>query len=423
MSNLIRPEFKPCMVRISSRARFSGLMGQNGEVEPLSAQQNAEFCDQLLSLGRLHGLAAIGVCKASPFLKTRQVLEERRSQGLNAEMAFTYRNPARSTDPSVSLPGVKSLVVAAYRYETSVPDAPLKPAARVARYATADHYEQLRFGLGKVAEMLTESGFRALVLADDNALVDRAAAVRAGIGWFGKSSNVLLPGEGSWFLLGSVLTDAELPVNELPLEDGCGSCQRCIDGCPTQAIIAPGVLDARKCLAWLLQAQGDFPHEFRQALGDRIYGCDECQEVCPPSRRSDSQSQQHDAQLDASQAPGSWIDLHWLLSASEEELLASVGRWYIPARDARYVRRNALVVLGNSAQPLNTELQQLLERYLDDPDDLLASHAAWAALELGQAGLLNHPTRSARVAIVAERAIFEAARQRDSSPEVGRGKP
>jgi len=405
-SNLIRPE--TCST--PGRA-FGSRVSQNGQVEPLTAEQNAKFCNQLLSLGKSQGLAAIGVCDASPFVQTRQVLEQRRDQGLNADMAFTYRNPARSTDPSVSLPGVKSMLVAAYRYETALPKPPEQPSARVARYATADHYEQLRFALGKIAEMLIAAGFRALVLADDNALVDRAAAVRAGIGWYGKSSNVLLPGEGSWFLLGSVLTDALLPVNEQPLEDGCGSCQRCLDGCPTQAIIAPGVLDARKCLAWLLQAKGDFPQEYRQALGDRIYGCDECQEVCPPSRRSDIKTRPLGGQLDTPQVPGTWLDLHWLLSASDEDLLATVGRWYIPAREPRYVRRNALVVLGNSQQPLNADLQQLLERFLDDPDDLLAAHAAWAALQLGLAGLLDQPTRSSRSVILAERAEYLAAKQ------------
>lgn len=397
-----------------------------------------EFCEQLLELGRAHGLSAVGVCDASPFEQTRQVLEERRDQGLNADMAFTYRNPGRSTDPSMTLPGAKSLLVGAYRYETVLPDPPALPAARVARYATADHYERLRFALQHIADRLISAGYRAVVLADDNALVDRAAAVRAGIGWYGKSSNVLLPGQGSWFLLGSVLTDAELPTADKPLEDGCGSCQRCLDGCPTQAIIAPGVLDARRCLAWLLQAQGEFPREFRMALGDRIYGCDECQEVCPPSRRTESQSPPRDRAVNAvnavnvehaenadtdSQVPGSWVDLHWLLSASDEELLSQVGRWYIPAREPRYVRRNALVVLGNSPQPISSALKVLLESYLDNPDDLLVAHATWAAAQLGLEELLDDPTRSDRAAIVDERANCELARQQIAIGVRGRTHP
>ena len=411
-------------------------MGHDGGVTSLNTHSGSQLRDELITLGRSHGLAAIGVCDAEPFVETRLVLEQRRDQGLNADMAFTYRNPARSTDPSRSLPGVKSMLVGAFRYETAVPDPPSAPAARVARYATADSYEQLRFALQKVADKLIAAGYRAIVLADDNALVDRAAAVRAGIGWYGKSSNVLLPGEGSWFLLGSVLTDAELPSLGIPLEDGCGACSRCIDGCPTQAIIAPGVLDARRCLAWLLQAQGEFPREFREALGDRIYGCDECQEVCPPSRRADTAGNMESpqpaslpttepAQATASEpqpGPGSWIDLHWLLSASDEELLSQVGRWYIPAREPRYLRRNALVVLGNAQQPINSGLQLLLADYLDHTDDLLVGHAAWAALRLGLVELLDESTRAARPAILLERANCDAEKQRIAisvRPELG----
>src|SRR5690606_2934259 len=121
-------------------------------------------------------------------------------------------------------------------------------------------------GLGAVAAELTAAGWRARVLADDNALVDRAAAARAGIGWFGKNANLLLPGLGSWFVLGSVITDAPVVPTEVPVADRCGSCTRCLEACPTGAIVAPGVVDARRCLSWLLQADGSFPREHRAAL-------------------------------------------------------------------------------------------------------------------------------------------------------------
>src|ERR1019366_2825144 len=118
-------------------------------------------------------------------------------------------------------------------------------------------------------------GWRATVVCDDNALVDRAAAHRAGLGWFGKNSLILLPGLGSWFVLGTVVTDAPLPAvdpSEAPPHgDGCRTCSRCLTGCPTGALVAPGVLDARRCLAWLVQEPGSFPEEYRQALGGRIY--------------------------------------------------------------------------------------------------------------------------------------------------------
>lgn len=365
--------------------------------------------DRLVALGRAHGLAAVGVCDARPFDDARHALESRRDEGLHGDMAFTYRNPARSTDPSRIVEGARSMVVAAHRYDTQVPLRPDRPAARVARYATEDHYAELRAALRVLADELKGVGHRAVVVADDNAMVDRAVAVRAGIGWYGKSSNVLLPGQGSWFVLGSVVTDAELPATGEPLADGCGTCVRCLDGCPTGAIVAPGVVDARRCLAWHLQVAGEFPRPFRAALGDRIYGCDECQEVCPPSRASARREQAAAAGGDGDGAPGSWVDLEWLLTADDDELLARVGRWYVPRREARYLRRNALVVLGNTADPDDPTVPELLGRHLDGEDDLVAAHATWAAVQLGRRDLLEPERRRTRPAIVAELAAIAAA--------------
>ena len=215
------------------------------------------------------GLDAVGVAKAEPFLDARRVLVERKAAGLHGGMHFTYGNPARATDPASALPGARSLVVGARSYRAAVPPPPAGPAGRVARYSWRDHYEPLRQALRAVARRLEDDGYAAVVLVDDNRLVDREAAVRAGLGWYGKNANVLLPEHGSWFVLGSVVTDAVLPV-AIPVAEGCGSCTRCLPACPTGALVSPGVLDARRCLAHLLQAPGDFPLEFREALGDRL---------------------------------------------------------------------------------------------------------------------------------------------------------
>ncbi|MYE67759.1 MAG: hypothetical protein F4236_06340, partial [Acidimicrobiia bacterium] len=164
---------------------------------------------------------------------------------------------------------------------------------------------------------------------------------------------------------------------------GAGSCwarwsptRRCDppqNGCPTAADIAPGVVDARRCLAWLLQAAGDFPVEFREALGDRIYGCDDCQEVCPPNRRPESDTP--DRPGDSAQDPT--LDVLALLAAGDEDLMERYGRWYIPERDPRYLRRNALVVLGNVGCGGDPQVLETVQRYRRGDEEMLARHADW----------------------------------------------
>ncbi len=365
----------------------------------------------VVARGRANGLDAVGIADAAPFVGTRVDLETRRVAGLNADMEFTYRNPRRSTEPERTVPGARSLVVGAVRYasvdggDTAVTDASTGPRARVARYAVGDHDAVLRDALAAIAADLHRGGHRAVVLADDNALVDRAAAHRAGIGWFGKSSNLLLPGLGSWFVLGSVLTDAVLDVAPSPVPDGCGTCRRCVEACPTGAIVADGVVDARRCLSWLLQSPQPFPHEHRVALGDRIYGCDDCQEVCPPNRTADRRSGSGERRGESRS-----VDVLWMLGAPDDELLAAAGRWYVPKRDPDHLRRNALLVLGNVGDCRDRDVVAVLERYLRHERGDLVSVAAWAALRLGLVELLDALDVASHPEVVAERERWSAIR-------------
>ena len=333
--------------------------------------------------GLAAGLDVVEVASAAPFPEVERTLELRKAQGLHAGMAFTYRQPAKSTDPAVALRDARALVVGARGYLVDGQDddgCASAPSGRIARYAWDDHYAHLKTGLKAIATLLKTEGWRARVLADDNAMVDRAAAHRAGIGWWGKNSNLLLPSLGSWYVLGSVVTDAPLAVTGSEVRDGCGGCTRCLEGCPTGAIISPGVVDARRCLSWLLQAEGAFPREHRVALGDRIYGCDDCQEVCPPNRRAPSRAPT------GGERP--WASLLDLLDPDDAVVLVQAERWYIPQRDLRFVRRNALVVLGNVGDGLHPQVAAVLGRYLRNPDPLLRSHAVWAARRLGRDDLL-----------------------------------
>lgn len=345
-----------------------------------SAVRSEAFRDSLLAVGSSAGLDAIGVAGAHSFDDVRREIERRRDEGLHGGMQFTFRNPARSTDPTRILAGARSLVVGARR----TPAARLAEVGagrmRIAAYARHDHYADLRASLQVVAERLRSDGWLAIVVADDNSLVDRAAAVRAGVGWWGRNANVLVPGRGSWFVLGSVVTDAPLTPST-PLNDGCGTCRQCLDGCPTGAILDNGVIDARRCLAWLVQAPGPIPREFREALGGRLYGCDDCQEVCPVGRPERTTDGREDLRAD--------VESSDVLDATDDELLERFGRWYIAERDPRYLRRNALVALGNTGSGTDPNVVHRMRRALDDPDPLIRSHAVWAAGRLDRLDLLD----------------------------------
>ncbi len=321
---------------------------------------------ELEQTARWHGCAGFGICRADPFTETEREIERRRATGLAGNLAFTYRNPARATDVRASFPWARRLVVLSWSYLPAAGDpGPARPGTgRIARFATTDHYRGLRRALAAVGDRLREGGYRAEVLADDNRLVDRAAAVRAGIGWWGKSTMVLDPRHGPWLLLGSVVTDAPLRPTE-PMIRGCGTCTACLPACPTGALVAPGVLDARRCLAHWSQVPGIIPRVFRRLMGDRVYGCDDCLDACPPGGRL----------LASASARQGRIDLLGLLEGDDATLLGTFAHFYVPQRDPRYLRRNLLVALGNAG---GGEAENALARHLAHPDWILRAHAAWA---------------------------------------------
>ena len=338
--------------------------------------------DELVAIGEEHGITRLGVAPADVLHRARTALHQRKAAGLHAGMGFTYRNPDRSTDPRRAVADARSIIVAARPYRAA--DEPPRPAgapARIGRYAWVDHYAPLRAGLWEITRRIRLAGWKAVPYADDNSIVDREVAHLGGIGWFGKNANILVPGAGSYFVLGSVVTTAEYPPS-VPVDDGCGTCRRCLDGCPTGAIVAPGVVDARRCLAWLVQQPGTFPVEFRASLGDRLYGCDDCQEVCPPTVRLGEHHRIDLAVVAPGDAPQAWVDVLDLLDLTDDELLERHGRWYLADRDPVWWRRNALIVLGNIGDAADERTRRTLDRYRAHPDPILAEHADWAAARL-----------------------------------------
>jgi epoxyqueuosine reductase len=321
----------------------------------------------LRSIGIGAGLDRIGFASVEPFVDVAAEIERRNESGLRHRLGFTYSDPKAATDLRSHFPWAASLVVGARSYRPAGgSDQPRE--GRVAASARQPGYEPLRTALAAVAAALTEQGHQAEVLSDDNRLVDRAAAVRAGVGWWGKNSMVLAPGLGPWFLIGSVVTSLALSPDPR-MERSCGSCSACLPACPTGALVAPGVLDARLCLAAWAQTPGIVPVAIREAMGNRLYGCDECLEACPPGRALKQEGNDD----------GLVFDLCWVLWASDWTLLHHFGHWFLPNRDPRIIRRNALIAVGNSGDP---DLRGALIPYLQHPDPVLSTHASWALDQL-----------------------------------------
>ena len=317
-------------------------------------------------LGEELGLDAVGVARAEAYVDTERHIRERRERGLFADMRFTMARPEVSCHPETLLRGARSVVSAALCYWR--PETPLAPGeGRLSRYTWEDAYAELREKLDAIGRRL---GGEYRVLVDANQHVDREAAARSGVGFYGKNTMLITRRHGSWVVLGTLLTDRELEPTA-PLDADCGSCSLCIDACPTHALDEPGTLDATRCLSYWTQAPDEIPEEYRADLGAQVYGCDICQDVCPwnrgvEKRRSDV-------------APGGGhVDLVAWLEADGRALVETFDRLYVPRNDARWLRRNAAVALGNVG---TAEHLPALERAAAGDDEMLAEHARWA---LGQ---------------------------------------
>jgi epoxyqueuosine reductase len=254
-----------------------------------------------------------------------------------------------------------------YWYPEQHVDPSAGPHGRIARYTRRDAYDLLAERLQLIADRLGDSGHASRVLVDSNDHVDREAAVRSGIGFYGKHTNVITKQHGSWVVLGTIVTSCELAPTE-SMRPGCGSCTACIDACPTDAIVDDGVLDTRRCITYWTQSRHDIPVDIRESMADMVYGCDICQDVCPWNRGTEKR-RANEEPVSGSVALADW------LSASDEDLDARYERFFIPRRQVRFLRRNALVALGNSKDP---RAFGLIAPFLDHEDQLLAEHASWA---------------------------------------------
>src|SRR5262245_11644303 len=320
------------------------------------------------------GLDVVGAALAAPYEDTERHIRDRRERGLFGTMRFTTARPEVSCHPETLLEGARTVVSAALCYWA--PEPPLPPGrGRLPRYIWRDRYAELREKLDALGRRLTHSsGGEYRVLVDSNDHVDREAAVRSGVGFYGKNTMVLTRRDGSGVVLGTLVTTAERAPTPR-LDPGCGSCTRCIDACPTGALDEPGVLDATRCLSYWTQVPEPVPEPYRSPLGAQVYGCDICQDVCPWNRGVEGRR----AGLDPD--PAAHVDLVAWLEADGRELAAQLDRLYVPRNDARWLRRNAHVALGNVGED-EPRTHEVLCDYADGPDKLLAEHASWALARL-----------------------------------------
>jgi epoxyqueuosine reductase len=327
---------------------------------------------ELERIARELGIDVVGAAPAEPYEETERHIRERRARGLFARMRFTMAQPEVSCHPERLFPGARTVVSAALCYYAPGPD-PRSDQGRLPRYAWKDQYADLRV---KLEELGKRIGGRYRILVDENQHVDREGAARAGVGFYGKNTLLITRRFGSWVVLGTLATDAEIEPSAA-LELDCGSCTRCIDACPTGALDEPGVLDSTRCLSYWTQAPTAIPEPYRAALGDQVYGCDICQDVCPWNRGIEKR--QAGAPLPETAEPVVSL-LEWL-EASDEDLRERYDRLYFPRNDPRFLRRNALVAAGNSGDP---SLTQAVAAHAEDEDDILREHARWAAEQLAR---------------------------------------
>jgi epoxyqueuosine reductase len=336
------------------------------------------------------GFDAFGIAPASARPNLAEKLAHALSAGWHGDMEWMAETADRRGSPIALWPEARSVIMVGVNYgPDSDPLAALaqRSIGNISVYArNRDYHELIKGKLKELAGLLARrSGAEVKVFVDTAPVMEKPLAEAAGLGWQGKHTVLVSREFGSWLFLGAIFTSAELPA-DAPHEESCGSCTRCLDICPTRAFPAPFQLDARRCLAYLnIEHKGPIPFEFREAMGNRIYGCDDCLAVCPWNKFAKATSEARLQARDDLKSPA-LTDLATLDDAGFRALFA--GSPVKRLGHARFLR-NVLIALGNSG---NASLAPLAEARLDDDDPLIRGAAIWATRRLGA------PAKSAELA-------------------------
>ncbi|MEO8223321.1 MAG: tRNA epoxyqueuosine(34) reductase QueG [Gammaproteobacteria bacterium] len=338
-----------------------------------------DLTSQIRTWGLEFGFQQIGIT-GTTLVEAERRLDDWVERGLHGELDYMTRHGRKRTRPAELVPGTLRIISA----RMDCLPAKAAPAAAVladresgyiARYALGrDYHKLLRRQLKHLADRISAAGaphgYR--VFVDSAPVLEKPIAAAAGLGWQGKHTNLINRHAGSWFLLGEIYTDLPLPEDE-PVTDHCGSCRACLDVCPTQAIIAPYLLDARRCISYFtIETRGPIPVEFRASMGNRIFGCDDCQLVCPWNRYARKTEVADFAPRHGLDAPRltalfAWSEREWEARTAGSALRrAGYPGWL----------RNIAVALGNA--PSSPEVLSALDSRAGHPSELVREHVAWA---------------------------------------------
>lgn len=303
---------------------------------------------QVKQQARNAGFDLVGIASAMPS-RWGDYLRTWLDGGQAGEMAYLANRFAERTQPEVYLTGAKSVVCVAINYHVELeplPDAQRKHHGKIARYALGDDYhELLKSRLHTVADWMRQTfpDCQTRACVDTAPVMEKELAARAGVGWLGKNTCLISPRIGSWLLLGEILTTLPLPPDD-QATDHCGTCTRCIDACPTGAITAPYQLDARKCISYLtIEHRGQIAPELQPQIGNWLYGCDICQDVCPHNRKAPAAS---DPAL-APRFPTGTMDVDEIESWSEEDYRARLRGSAMKRVKLPILKRNVRIVREN----------------------------------------------------------------------------
>ena len=360
--------------------------------------------DDIKGLAVEHGLAVASVTTGEDFPGLERLLVEHIDRGHTEGMDWFSRERASvAAAPRTLHPTVQAIVsvgIPYYRSDIEPPQDGIK-RGRIARYAWGlDYHDTLKSRMHALLAAIEQRIGRSLdarLLVDTARIVDRAIAQRSGLGWFGKHSNIIVPGHSSFVMLGELLLDLEVEPDQ-PIERNCGRCTICVERCPTNAIVAPYTVHSPRCISFqTIEQRGAIPAELRGRMGSWVFGCDVCQDVCPYTGAAKSV---YDAAFEPRTVENAFPSLEWLLTMSDDEFRATYRGTAVTRAKRRGLARNAAIAIGNIGDAEDFRVLASVVQTHDEP--LVRAHAAWAMGKVGDRG----------------RAILSEAERHDPDPGV-----